>query len=157
MLCGMVACMADMGHARCGAGRIPPSPCSQAAGAQPLGRRQPPLHANTHLHPAHAEVICDVKPQELQAALVGRTIVAAKRRGKQVGWVPWPFAAHCCHRVLLACLLCCCSLPLGCTRMLSLPFLSAFMPSPSLCCTAWPRRCGGSWIQAQRCCCTLAW
>ncbi|KAI7839952.1 hypothetical protein COHA_006346 [Chlorella ohadii] len=32
------------------------------------------------------KVICDMKPQELQAALVGRTIVAAKRRGKQMWW-----------------------------------------------------------------------
>ncbi|PRW20199.1 formamidopyrimidine-DNA glycosylase isoform X2 [Chlorella sorokiniana] len=32
------------------------------------------------------KVICNVKPQELQAALVGRTIVAAKRRGKQMWW-----------------------------------------------------------------------
>lgn len=38
--------------------------------------------------PTAAEVICDVKPKALEAALVGRTIQAAKRRGKQVrAWV----------------------------------------------------------------------
>ena len=40
-------------------------------------------HAQPHPAP-HAEVICDIAPRDLEAALQGRTLVAAKRRGKQV-------------------------------------------------------------------------